>query len=67
MRLAATWVQFACDWWPLGYTLLQLAASPINFLHATGGHSGKKILILAARRTLFLYHLANCFNLFFKN
>jgi hypothetical protein len=31
MRLAATWVQFACDWRPLSYNL-----------HATGGHSATR-------------------------
>jgi hypothetical protein len=37
MRLAATQVQFACDWRPLGYNL-----------YATGGHSGIIYMRLAA-------------------
>jgi hypothetical protein len=47
MRLAATWVQFACDWQPLGY----------NF-HATGSHAGKIYMRLAASRRQTLHALA---------
>jgi hypothetical protein len=36
MRLAVTWVQFACNWRPLGYNL-----------HATGSHLGTIYMQLA--------------------
>ncbi len=47
MRLAATRLQFACDWRPLG-----------DNLHATGGHSGTIYMRLAARRVQTLHALA---------
>ncbi len=50
MRLVAMWVQFACDWLPLGYNL-----------HATGGHSGTIYMRLAASRMQILHALvASC-------
>ncbi len=47
MRLAATGVQFACDWQPLWYNL-----------YATGGHSGTICMRLAAGRIQTLHVLA---------
>jgi hypothetical protein len=47
MRLAATRVQFACDWRPLRYNL-----------HATGGHSGTIYMRLATSRIQTLHALA---------
>jgi hypothetical protein len=47
MRLAATRVQFACYWRPLGYTL-----------YVTGGHSGTIYMRLAASRMQILHALA---------
>jgi hypothetical protein len=47
MRLAAMWVQFACDWWPLGYNL-----------YATGSHSGTIYMRLAASIMQTLHALA---------
>ncbi len=47
MRLAATQVQFACDWRSLGYNL-----------YATGGHSGTIYMRLAASRMETLHALA---------
>jgi hypothetical protein len=50
MRLAATRVQFACDWRPLGYNL-----------YPTAGHSGTIYMRLAASRMQILHLLvANC-------
>jgi hypothetical protein len=43
MRLAATRVQFICDWRPLGYNL-----------YATGGHSRTIYMRLAASRVQFI-------------
>jgi hypothetical protein len=47
MPLAATLVQFACDWRPRGYNL-----------HVTGGHAGTICMRLAASRIQFLHALA---------
>jgi hypothetical protein len=44
MRLAAAWVQFICDWRPLGYNL-----------YATGGHLGTIYLRLVASRMQILH------------
>ncbi len=44
VQLAATRVQFACDWQPLGYNL-----------YATGSHPDTICLRLATRRTLFFH------------
>jgi hypothetical protein len=54
---AATRVQFACNWQPLGYNLNAMAASRMTFLHTTGGNPDTICLGLAARRTLFLYRI----------
>jgi hypothetical protein len=47
MRLAATRLQFACDWQPLEYNL-----------YATGGHSGTIYMRLTASRMNTLHALA---------
>jgi hypothetical protein len=47
MQLAATRVQFACNWRPLGYNL-----------YATGGHSGTFYMRLAASRMQTFHALA---------
>ncbi len=50
MRLAATRVQIACDWRPVGYNL-----------YAAGGHSGTIYMRLAASRMQTLHALvASC-------
>ncbi len=68
MRLAATWVQFACIWRPLGYIFyatgghlvtiwMRLAASRMLFLHATSGQLGAKPPVFwkhAARRIIWI-------------
>jgi len=49
LRLAATRVQFACDWWPLGYKLYATGRqSHANFACASSQYSAKPPVFLQA-------------------
>jgi hypothetical protein len=49
MRLAAKRIQFACNWWPLGYNL-NMTGRQLHaiFAHANGQYSAKLLVILKA-------------------